>query len=103
MQPMTPFVFLLTVLASWRLTSLIVEDTITAGFRIAVGRRFPPQRGRKRWQAELVHCGRCASPWVSAGVLAAAASGGAVASVGWWLLAWGACSGAVAFIFDVRR
>lgn len=51
-----------------RLTRLVTDDTLTAGFRAGLIRRFGPDS----WPASLVGCPWCVSVW--AGLAAAAAA-----------------------------
>ena len=60
-----PFLFAVLVLASARLTRLVVTDTITASFRTWVLRR-------SSWFGELVSCPWCFGVWASTAVVAAA-------------------------------
>jgi hypothetical protein len=79
-------------LAAYRLTRLIVEDTITAPIREKIFDKYPPSEDS--WSYALT-CTYCASIWVGAGIVTARA----VAPRAWKVAAVGlALSGVVSLI-----
>lgn len=58
---LTPFI---KALATWRLTSLIVDDEVSRPLRELVARRWPGSKA-----AYLATCPRCVSVWAAAMVL----------------------------------
>lgn len=77
--PVTPFEFVILALATYRLTRLVVYDSVTAFFRdqffdAKKGKRGEvvfekPARGPRRTLAELVGCPWCFGMWAGATVL----------------------------------
>lgn len=65
---MTALIFALMVLATWRITHLVVEDTIPV---IAKPRDWVIARKPEGNLAYLLGCTYCSSVWVAAGVVAA--------------------------------
>lgn len=57
-------------LVAWRLTTLVVSDTITAPARRAIAKRYHrPASERIHLAVVLLFCGRCLSVWVAAAVV----------------------------------
>lgn len=75
-----PIALVLLVLACARLTRLVTDDAITAGWRRWTIRKF----GEDAWQTYLAHCRACVSVWVGAGVSIAAWTIGVVE--GHWVI-----------------
>lgn len=59
---------LVDVLATYRLTRLVVEDVITAPVREKIFEKYPPTEDK--WSYALT-CPWCASVWIGAGVMIA--------------------------------
>ena len=118
----TALVLLVLALAAYRITRLVVEDSLTERPRGWMRRRFPlagdqfagensrPKRGKPlynhtshpQWVAsqdtfvgKLLDCTYCSGAWVSAGVFSAWHWGGPVA---WWILVAVAVAGAQALL-----
>lgn len=99
---MTFLVLVALGLAAWRAASLVTSDTITEPLRAAARRRWPVRDGHRRWQVELVHCGRCLSVWTAGICSAVALSCGLLDGWRWTWLAWASSAGVAALIIDLR-
>ena len=60
-----PFVFLLAVLATMRLTRLVTTDSITMPIRVQIVAKF----GETHWMSRLLSCSWCIGFWIGAAVV----------------------------------
>lgn len=114
---MSALVFVVVALAAWRATQVVTLDTITAGFRRRMIRRFPYRTvplydpnghevegaatRRPHWLVELIHCDACLGWWVAGAAVLVAHFAGLAPSWGMCGLAWPAAAAVGVVLSDL--
>ena len=100
MDKLTPFTFLLFVLAIYRLAMLVSQDILTAGIRNQLGKRVAgkPPYSLSWYLAELINCPYCTGVWIA---LVCAF----LITNEWqeWIVIWLALAGGQAFLHSLGR